>query len=311
MTGRPIKQGIDYFPFDVKFYSDVKVRKIAKACGPNSVAVIISLLCNIYREKGYYILWDDDLPFFIADEVGVSEGCVHEVIKKALQVGFFDVDKYSAYGILTSAGIQKRFFEITKRRTDIETNTEYLINGCNNPISARNNSISAYKNTNNASRNEPKKEVNETAEKGNKAINVCNNSINVDNNSINAYRNAAKVKESKYKENSNTPNVVLEKKKAAEAATLSRKENFGRSLIPYVDKYGKEMIREFFDYWSEMNKSKSKMRFEQQPTWETSKRLATWAKRERNYAKDTGGHEDKRRGYEVPAEGEKDYSSTF
>ena len=113
------------------------------------------------------------------------------------------------------------------------------------------------------------------------------------------------------KENSNTPNVVLEKKKAAEAATLSRKENFGRSLIPYVDKYGKEMIREFFDYWSEMNKSKSKMRFEQQPTWETSKRLATWAKRERNYAKDTGGHEDKRRGYAVTPDVEKDYNSTF
>lgn len=270
MAGRPIKQGIDYFPFDVNFYSDVKVRKISKACGPNSVAVIISLLCNIYREKGYYILWDDDLPFFIADEVGVSEGCVHEVIKKALQVGFFDVDKYSAHGILTSADIQKRFFEITKRRTDVETNTEYLISGCNNSISAHNNSIIAY-------------------------------------------RNAAKVKESKYKENSNTPNVVLEKKKAAEAATLSRKEKFGQSLIPYVEKYGKEMIRDFFDYWSEFNKSKSKMRFEQQPTWETSKRLATWAKRDKNYnhAKDTGGHEDKRRSYDVSSDVEKDYNSTF
>ena len=108
-----------------------------------------------------------------------------------------------------------------------------------------------------------------------------------------------------------TTTIVVGKKDAAKAATLSRKENFGRSLIPYVDKYGKEMIREFFDYWSEMNKSKSKMRFEQQPTWETSKRLATWAKRERNYAKDTGGHEDKRRGYAVTPDVEKDYNSTF
>ena len=118
-------------------------------------------------------------------------------------------------------------------------------------------------------------------------------------------------KEEEYKELSNTPNVVLERKKAAEAATLSRKENFGRSLIPYVDKYGKEMIREFFEYWTEMNKSKSKMRFEQQPTWETSKRLATWAKRDKNYAKDTGRHEDRRRGYDVAATGEKDYNSSF
>lgn len=118
-------------------------------------------------------------------------------------------------------------------------------------------------------------------------------------------------KEEEYKELSNTPNVVLERKKAAEAATLSRKENFGRSLIPYVDKYGKEMIREFFEYWTEMNKSKSKMRFEQQPTWETSKRLATWAKRDKNYAKDTGRHEDRRRSHDVSSDVEKNYNSTF
>lgn len=118
-------------------------------------------------------------------------------------------------------------------------------------------------------------------------------------------------KEEEYKELSNTPNVVLERKKAAEAATLSRKENFGRSLIPYVDKYGKEMIREFFEYWTEMNKSKSKMRFEQQPTWETSKRLATWAKRDKNYAKDTGRHEGRRRSHDVSSDVEKNYNSTF
>ena len=180
MAGRPIKQGIDYFPFDVNFYSDVKVRKIAKACGPNSVAVIISLLCNIYRKQGYYILWDDDLPFFIADEVGVSEGCVREVIKKALQVGFFDVEKHSAYGILTSAGIQRRFFEIIKRRTNIEIKSEYLINVCNNSINVCNNSINVCNNS----------------------INVCNNSINVCNNSIFAYKNPTTAKEEKTKKES-------------------------------------------------------------------------------------------------------------
>lgn len=128
MAGRPIKQGISYFPLDVSFFSDVKIRKIVKACGPNAGSVIICLLCNIYRGKGYYISWDEDLPFCIADEVGVSEGCVKEVLLKSVQVGFFDVDKYSAYGILTSAGIQKRFFEITKRRNETEVVQEFLIN---------------------------------------------------------------------------------------------------------------------------------------------------------------------------------------
>ena len=75
------------------------------------------------------------------------------------------------------------------------------------------------------------------------------------------------------------------KKDAAIAATLSRKERFYESLVPFVEKYGAAMIREFFDYWSEMNKSQTKMRFEQQPTWETSLRLVTWANRDKNFKK--------------------------
>nr|DAL35594.1 MAG TPA_asm: hypothetical protein [Caudoviricetes sp.] len=78
-----------------------------------------------------------------------------------------------------------------------------------------------------------------------------------------------------------TTTSVVEKKAAAKAATIARKEEFYDSLVPYVEMYGKEMVREFFDYWSEMNKSETKMRFEQQPTWEIGRRLSTWAKREK------------------------------
>lgn len=73
---------------------------------------------------------------------------------------------------------------------------------------------------------------------------------------------------------------------AAEAATSARKEKFYASLVPFVDKYGKDMIRDFFDYWSEMNRSKTKMRFEQQSTWELALRLKTWADREKIPKKD-------------------------
>lgn len=77
-----------------------------------------------------------------------------------------------------------------------------------------------------------------------------------------------------------TPNGVA-KKDAAKAATLSRKDSFYQSLIPFVGKYPKDMIRAFFDYWSELNKSETKMRYELEKTWELPKRLATWANRER------------------------------
>lgn len=174
MAGRPIKQGIDYFPLDTDFFSDVKIRKIARACGPNAASVLICLLCNIYRDKGYYIVWDEDLPFCIADEVGVSEGCVKEVLLKAVQVGFFDVEKQSAYGILTSSGIQKRFFEITRQRTETEIVPEYLINPVNNSIFSVKNSINPVNNGQSKgikvkrrkSKENPKEEQKETSPDG-------------------------------------------------------------------------------------------------------------------------------------------------
>ena len=68
---------------------------------------------------------------------------------------------------------------------------------------------------------------------------------------------------------------------AAKAATLKRRDEFYNSLVPYVERYGKEMIRAFFDYWSELNKSETKMRFETNKTWEVAKRLATWFNKEK------------------------------
>lgn len=99
-----------------------------------------------------------------------------------------------------------------------------------------------------------------------------------------------KKKEKEYNpEEDKEPSTDVEAKKAeqarklaaAKAATLSRKDAFYKSLVPYVERYGRDMVRDFFDYWSEMNKSETKMRFEQQTTWEVGKRLATWEKREK------------------------------
>lgn len=66
-----------------------------------------------------------------------------------------------------------------------------------------------------------------------------------------------------------------------EISLKEREHKFGASLVPYVEKYSKETIRAFFNYWTEKNKSGTKMRFELEKTWETSKRLQTWASREK------------------------------
>ena len=57
-----------------------------------------------------------------------------------------------------------------------------------------------------------------------------------------------------------------------------RKHAFGEKLIPYMKQYGKALIREFFDYWTEHNENGKKMRFEKEKTFEISRRLARWSK---------------------------------
>lgn len=82
----------------------------------------------------------------------------------------------------------------------------------------------------------------------------------------------------------------IKKVDAADAAARLgvRKEDFYNLLIPYVTQYGKEMIRAFFDYWSEPNKSMTKMRFELERTWDISRRLSLWASRENQFGNRNG-----------------------
>lgn len=88
------------------------------------------------------------------------------------------------------------------------------------------------------------------------------------------------------KNNKKTPKgVKKEKEVAASAATpedelKKRADKFYNVLVPYVETYGKEMIRQFYDYWTEPNKSRTKMRYELERTWDTKRRLNTWASRE-------------------------------
>lgn len=53
-----------------------------------------------------------------------------------------------------------------------------------------------------------------------------------------------------------------------------REEEFKRELEPY--KFSEALKQDFFDYWTEPNKSKTKMRYEQEKTWDMGRRLRRW-----------------------------------
>jgi len=49
--------------------------------------------------------------------------------------------------------------------------------------------------------------------------------------------------------------------------------------------YDKNILDSFTDYWTEPNKSKTKMKFELCQTWETKRRLKTWAANQKKWDK--------------------------
>ena len=162
---RPTAKGVEYFPLNVNFRNDLKVRKLLLSCGAEAIAVLIYLLSTIYKDEGYYVEIHEDEIDLIALDVNVTPEFVLEVINKACEVRFFDVNLYENFNILTSKGIQERYLKITERRKNSVVITQF-------------NLINVYNNS----------------------INVNNNSINVDNNSINVYKSTqSKVKESKVK----------------------------------------------------------------------------------------------------------------
>ena len=162
---RPTAKGVEYFPLNVNFINDLKVRKLLLSCGAESIAVLIYLLSTIYKDEGYFVEIHEDEIDLIALDVNVTPQFVLEVINKACEVRFFDVNLYNNFNILTSKGIQERYLKITERRKNSVVITQF-------------NLINVYNNS----------------------INVNNNSINVDNNPVNVYKSTqSKVKERKGK----------------------------------------------------------------------------------------------------------------
>jgi hypothetical protein len=82
------------------------------------------------------------------------------------------------------------------------------------------------------------------------------------------------VKKSKPKE------LVIDRSKV-EQRIKENKAKFYEDCKPYLEKYPKEMLRAFYNYWTELNKSNTKMKYELQQTFEIGKRLATWAGRDK------------------------------
>ena len=171
------KAGIDSFLLDC--HTNDNMAEIEAAYGIKGFAVIVKLWQKIYSDKGYYCEWNERSPLlFLAQWFGGNSGVdlnlIIEVVNHAIKIGIFNESMFNKYAVLTSERIQKQYFEVVKRRTEIKVINEYLL------VSVGKNAVIVNINGENVCRNQK---------------NVCRSST-------------SKVKESKVKESKDNREVA-------------------------------------------------------------------------------------------------------
>jgi len=118
---RPTKSGLAYFNIDTDRYQDTKIKRLKHKHGLAGMAVYDYLLCEIYRDKGFFINWNEDAAFAVTDYFDVEETMVKEIVNYCGELGLFNKD-FLARGMLTSKSIQERYMLICKnaKRKDAE-----------------------------------------------------------------------------------------------------------------------------------------------------------------------------------------------
>ena len=123
MAGRPPKKGISYAGWSVDIFdNDTKIDKLLEARGWEGFGIYFYLCQRAYGGEGYFYRWsyDDSASTSRKMGCGISAGTVRETVGYCLHIGLFDKGLFDRQGILTSRGIQRRYWEVVKAR-DVRT----------------------------------------------------------------------------------------------------------------------------------------------------------------------------------------------
>lgn len=143
-----MKSGLEYFPLDVSL--DSKMELIEAEFGMTGFGVVVKLLQEIYGKQGYYIEWTEEVALLFSRKIGEGVGVVSEIVAVSIKRGMFDQNIFDKYRVLTSRGIQKRYFEAVSRRKEVEVDNNILLV---DPAQFCKNVNITYKNVNIISKN--------------------------------------------------------------------------------------------------------------------------------------------------------------
>lgn len=148
--GRLPKTGLSYFPKDVDYYDDFKIMDLLNEYGPLGQTIYDIILSSVFHDGYYLEIPLDKLAAKIIRVIGnrwvKNKELVLQVIQYCADIGLFDNDLLSQ-NVITSAGIQKRYSEVTARNK-VKKDKYWLIDENGQPLlSAPKKSISVTETT--------------------------------------------------------------------------------------------------------------------------------------------------------------------
>lgn len=236
---------------------DEKFEYIEAEFGLTGFAVIVKLFQRIYGGEGYYCEWSERAALLFARKESTDVRIVKRVVEAAIGEGIFDGDMFARYGILTSRGIQKRFADVAKRRSQIFDKPEYVIGSITPSLD---NVCDLSPNVNNS------------------WSDVCNSQQNVCN------ENTSKVKQSKVKQSKAKRMEVKQSESAREkpeftaepalptppepSVTPARPQNIDRDFL--VNNFGEEQVVIYegkFNHWAKSKNNVSVRMYDEIFKW--------------------------------------------
>ena len=111
-VGRKVKAGLSYYNVDTDRYQDIRIKKLLHNFSTAGLSVYDFILNEIYRDKGYFIKWDESTVFNVADVLKVKESTIQEVVNYCCSVGLFNKAVFTNENVLTSKSIQDRYLNV-------------------------------------------------------------------------------------------------------------------------------------------------------------------------------------------------------
>jgi hypothetical protein len=243
---RPIKNYCDYFPHDRDMRNHRKIKAVRTKFGIEGYAIWSMLLEYLTGIDGNVFEYSEPEFELIGGDFGVSVETIRLVVDYCLKLELL----FLKDGFVNSESLDERLKPVYIKRGVSKSNSQ-------------------------KQQRKDGKFVNN---------NTVNNGVSV------TEKPQSKVNESKKDKKEDiivdVPPTTPTKEHKKLLGIEDRAIQFKKEFNAFKNDYSIETLKEFYEYWIEPNKSKTKMRFEMEKTWDLNLRLKKWARNSFNNKKE-------------------------